>query len=135
MGFRFLEHTADMRAECRAPTFTGVLETAAQALYALTLRETRAGRDSTCTIAVKGSSREELLVRWLQELIFLLDVDRFVATEFTFSGDDPSGVTAEVRGYICLPDERAEEVKSATYHELEVRDTDEGCVAHVIFDL
>ena len=133
--FEFLDHTADVQAECRADDFPGLLEAAARALYALTLRDVRAGHDETRTFEITGESREEILVRWLQELIFLLDVERFVATAFVFSAAEKHGVTATLRGYHCEPADRAEEVKSATYHEIEVRETDQGLVARVIFDL
>lgn len=135
MPFRFLEHTADARAECRGGTFEGLLEAAAQALYAIALREARADCDTSRTIKVDGESREEVLVRWLQELIFLLEVERFVATGFAFAEADELSITAEARGYTCRPEERGEEVKSATYHGLDVQETPEGFIARVIFDL
>ncbi len=135
MSFRFLEHTADVQVECCAASFHGLLEAAAHALYALALREMRAEVHSTRSIEVKGESREDILVRWLQELIFMLEVERFVATEFAFAADDPLAFVAELRGYTCAPKERVQEVKGATYHEIELRETGEGFTARVIFDL
>lgn len=135
MPFRFLEHTADVQAECRAPDFEGLLETAAHALYAMAFKKTRSAADIEFAVQVSANGREELLVSWLQELIFLMDAERFVATDFRFDTVDNATVRAGLRGYRYDPEERAEEVKSATYHELEVRQTDEGFVARVIFDL
>lgn len=135
MPFRFLEHTADVIVECRAPTFKELLATGAEALYAIALKETRPARGLERTFEMTGPGREELLVRWLQELIFLLDVERFVASGFDFDEAGEDIVRGRLRGYLCEPKERAEEVKSATYHELEVRETEDGFVARVIFDL
>ena len=135
MPFRFLEHTADVQAECSAATFKGLLETAAQAFYAITLREQRGHCDLHRSVSVEGAGREEVLIRWLQELIFLLDTQHFVATEFAFTDADAVRVVAELAGYVCSPEDRAEEVKSATYHDLEVIETSDGLIARVIFDL
>ena len=135
MAFRFLEHTADVQAECTGATFEELLESAAHALYALALKETRDARDVECHVAVMGDNQEELLVRWLQELIFLLDTNAYVAAHYVFEGLRNNTLKATVHGYACRPDERAQEVKSATYHELKVTQTDEGYLARVIFDL
>ena len=135
MTFRFLEHTADARVECQAPSFEALLESAAQALYAITLREPRAAIEEERVIDVSGGGREDILVRWLQELVFLLEVGRFVAVTFAFDAVEAGRVRARLRGYLCTPEERAEEVKSATYHELEVIETGEGWLARVILDL
>jgi len=135
MGFRFLEHTADALAECRAETFHGVLESAAQALYALALHEGRPEAGESRAIHVTGDAREDLLIRWLQELIFLLETEQFVATAFAFGPEEPRTVSAQVHGYLCAPEDRAEEVKSATYHKLEVTEVQGELVARVVFDL
>jgi SHS2 domain-containing protein len=135
MSFRFLEHTADVQVECRAQSFEELLETAAGALYALALKEVRAQTDAERVIDIPGNGHEDVLVRWLQELIFHLDTDRFVATSFAFETKDNRMLWARLRGYVCAPEDRAVEVKSATYHELDVRRTDDGFVARVILDL
>jgi SHS2 domain-containing protein len=135
MSFRFLEHTADVRVECVGRTFTELLESAAAGLYAITLLKRRDGASDERLIRAGGGSREETLIRWLQELNFLLDTDRFVAASFHFAEAPEQGVEAVASGYLCAPEERAEEVKSATYQQLSVRESDEGFVAQVTFDL
>jgi SHS2 domain-containing protein len=136
MYFRFLEHTADVQVECFAETFHGLLEASARALYALALRHVRSDNNEEArSVQVTGVSYEDTLVRWLQELIYLLDVEGFVATTFTFAQDEEGTVSARLGGYRCKTEDRAEEVKSATYHEIQVRETAEGFMARVIFDL
>ena len=137
MPFRFLEHTADVQVECSAATFAGLLETAAEALYAIALERKRNAQDVIRRVAVEGEcrAREETLIRWLQELLFLLDTERFVAVRAEFHRVSDGAIEATLRGYACAPEERAEEIKSTTYHELAIRETDDGFVARVIFDL
>ena len=135
MGFRFLDHTADVQVECRADSFAGLLVKAADALYAIALHQRDDGCGETRTVAVSGDTREEILVRWLQELIFLLETEHFVAARIAFA--DPIGdtATAQMEGYCCAPAGRAQEVKAATYHGIEVRETGGGFLARITFDL
>ena len=135
MSFRFLEHTADARIECVGRTFAELLESAAAGLYAITLLNRRDEASDERLVRAIGNSREETLIRWLQELNYLLDIEHFVATRFRFAGAVERDVEAVASGYLCAPEERAEEVKSATYQQLAVRETDEGFMAQVTFDL
>ena len=135
MDFRILEHTADTRVECRAPTFDALLATAARAFYAVALTETRDLADSERAIGLTAPDREQLLIRWLQELLYLLDVDHFVATEFDVRKIDGTTVEATARGYVHGPGQRADEIKAATYHDMAIHDTESGLIAHILFDL
>ncbi len=135
MPFRFLDHTADVQVECRAETWSALLETAAEAFYAVTLRERRDVCVITKTVAVTGAGGDEVLIRWLQELLFLLDTEHFVGARFEFDRAGDTEVVARVSGYACSREERAEEVKSATYHGLVVEAGEDGFLARFILDL
>lgn len=144
MGYRFFEHTADIQAECTAKSFAGLLESAAHAFYSVALKKQRKATNIRRELFISGATREEIVVRWLQELVFLLETDGFVAVRFECDGahlEKPGKprevLTAhcEASGYLCKGAERADEVKGATYHGLEVRETEQGFVARVIFDL
>lgn len=135
MAFRFLEHTADLRAECRADSFAGLLESAADALYAAALSRRHAAEAVERRIALQGDAPEELLVRWLQELIFLLDAERFVAARVHFDDLREGRLEARLHGYLCPATERDAEVKAATYHGMRVREDGGGWSVEVLFDL
>jgi SHS2 domain-containing protein len=141
MGYTFLEHTADVQAECRAETFTGLLETAARALYSVALDKQRKSVKTSHDLSVSGANHEEVVVRWLQELVFLLETDGFVAVRFKWDvprTDAPEGAPAvhcTAKGYVCDPEDRGEEVKGATYHGLNVEKTEAGFMARIVFDL
>lgn len=140
MAFDFLEHTADVRVACRASDMPGLLKSAADALYAVALHSRLEAKTVERYVSLEVSSREELVVRWLQELLFLLDTDRFVAVEVWWQPEvhwishelKPRG---RIKGYICETPDRAEEIKAITYHGLEVRETSEGYYAEIIFDI
>ena len=133
--FRFLDHTADALAECRAPSFHELLETAAQALYSIAFCRLHQRDDIERTITLRGASREDLLIRWLQELICLMDTEYFVMSRCEFEEGDEDELRAHVAGYKYAPEERETEVKAATYHETAIVEDGDDLVARVLFDL
>ena len=135
MSFFFIEHTADMGMECRGASFEELLDSAADGLYALALRRTKRDTGIERAVEIDADGPEEMLVRWLQELIYLLETDHFVAVEREFQTVSERSLAAVLKGHLCGPEDRAVEVKSATYHDLEVRQEAGGYVARVTFDL
>lgn len=136
-GYRFVNHTADALAECTAPTFPDLLLAASSAFYALACGGARTGGDVKRAVTLSCPSREEALVRWLQELIFLLETERFVAAQADFAISESGGITlhAHMTGYACAPGDIEVEVKAATYHGLSVAEADGQWSARVVFDL
>lgn len=133
--YRFLDHTADVQVECRGDGFPQLLAAAAQALYAVAVREASQSATEHRSITLGYDSFEDGLVRWLQELIFLLDTEGFVGTRFEFVSATADGLAVTAGGHVCRADERAEEVKSATYHGLTVLQDSDGFMARFILDL
>ncbi len=135
MTFAFIEHTADMRMECHAASLEGLLTTAADGLYALALRRVRHETSVERAVTLDAADTEDLLVRWLQELIYLMESEHIVAAQREFSEVSQGRLRATLRGYVCAAEERAVEVKSATYHGLEVLERPGDYAARVTFDL
>lgn len=135
MAHRFLEHTADIQVECRGGAFEDLLREAAQAFYEITLECVRDDAPATRHLDLTGATQEELMVRWLQELLFLLETEHFVATRYVFDEAQDGRVSALLEGYICSSDERSQEVKGVAYHGLRIEQEAEGCSANIIFDL
>jgi SHS2 domain-containing protein len=84
---------------------------------------------------------EEALVAWLQELLYLYEVHRFVPAEIEVRTAGAKGVRALVRGEPFDPQrhEVRMEIKAATYHGLDIRPTraENGCdywECAIIFD-
>lgn len=135
MSFEFIEHTADIRVVCCAPTYAGLLEEAARALYATALDHTGGVCSTERMIVVRAANAEERLVRWLQEILFLLDTEGFVATRFAFTPRDGGVLSVQAGGYLCAPAARVMEIKGATYHGLEIEESDGGWSACIVFDV
>jgi SHS2 domain-containing protein len=82
---------------------------------------------------VHAGDRAALLVNWLNELIYLAEVDRWVATEFLVERATDTDIAVRARGVIVeVPPSR---VKAATFHGLAIADRVGLLEAHVILDV
>ena len=87
---------------------------------------------------VEGADLELLLVRWLQELLYWMETEGELYTQFIIEtlspprSAEPARLTATVAGVRGRSDRSP--IKAVTYHDLSVSQTDEGWEATVLFD-
>jgi SHS2 domain-containing protein len=136
-----LDHTADVGFELRAPTLDELFDEARRALLMVVFdHPPQEGRDEG-EIQLSAPDRETLLVRWLNELTYLVQDAGFVATgaEIRIQETDRAGLSLEARlaGAPLLLEEYGwqGEVKSATFHGLEITPGADGWRARVILDV
>jgi SHS2 domain-containing protein len=91
----------------------------------------------TMTIHLEGSDFEDLLVRWLSELLYLYDTQRFLYCTAAFTTLEPTRLVATVQGepFDATRHPIDTEIKAVTYHQIAVRQADGAWQAQVIFDL
>ncbi len=133
---RLLEHTADIGIEASAATPEGLFSE-----VALGLLEVLGGPTGTpCEerqVHLSGYDRGDLLVRWLNELLYLLEIGRFYPAAFAVEEAGPHELRALVNGepFDPLRHRIEREVKAVTYHQLQVTGDDRGWRARVYLDL
>ncbi len=137
MGFRFLDHTADVRFEVWAKDLGELFVEAARALFSVIvdLRTVRPERERR--IEVREERKDLLLVSWLNELLFLHDTEGLLFSEFEAVEVSASRFVGKARGEVLDP-ERHEillPVKAVTYHGLKVEETAKGLRAEIILDV
>jgi SHS2 domain-containing protein len=133
-GFEVLAHTADAGVRAWGPSRESLFTAAAQGLYALALtRRARPGQDSVA-FRVAGENDEDLLVHFLRELLFLLDARGLAAAELVLQFA-PGNL--DVRGNFgrMFSADRRREIKSPTYHQLQVRQVEGQWTTEIYFDL
>lgn len=117
-AFRLLEHTADMGIEAWAPASNELFVQAARGLLAVLggdgetsgpLREMR--------FTFTAGDLEELLVVWLNELLYLIQSKGLWPVEITVTGLQPGEMNVRLAmAPVGGPPQR--EVKAVTYHHL-----------------
>ncbi|MFB6099221.1 MAG: archease [Salinibacter sp.] len=139
--FREIDHTGDIGIQVTASTLSQLFERAALGTFrVLTDLDTVQTPDAT-ELTVEGRDREAVMVRWLSELNYRHTVEDVLYSTFEVESinetDDGLTLTATVRGEPIDPDRHTvyTEIKAVTFHEMEIRETDQGWTVQVIFDM
>lgn len=131
-GHREVEHTADWGLEVWAPDLPGLIEEAARGLYdlmgAVVSEESRCHRQ----LEIGAEDREQLLVSFLEELLFIADSEDLAFDGFLFNVVDTNLLARLEGGFLVSRDK---EVKAVTYHYLEIQETGRGLETRIIFDV
>ena len=141
MAWEHFEHGADVGVRGRGNTAARAFEEAAQALFRLLSADLAAIRPSLEErIACEAANLEELLVAFLNELLFLFDSRRVVFGRFEIAIEElPEGVrlTGVARGEPFDPNRHEFTVlpKGATFTALEVARRDGEWVAQCVVDV
>jgi SHS2 domain-containing protein len=130
-----LDHTADVRYRLTGNSFSEILRSAAAALNETAFHRIDGEASQIKHIQVGGDSYEEVVVRWLQELIYLMDVEQLAFVGFTFDRAGADGASAAAAGYHYNLDDRETEIKGAPFHGLTVNEHGNNFTAEVILDL
>ena len=138
-GVSFLDHTADAGIEVEAPSLDACLARAAAGLFEMMfVPPAKLDRRSVRTVEVglEAASPEELMVAWLQELLYRSEVEDvfFVSFEVETDGRRLNGRAA---GVPITPElePAGPGVKAVTRHGLRVDRVDESWRARVIVDV
>ncbi|MEM0343487.1 MAG: archease [Thermoplasmata archaeon] len=129
-----LEHTADALVEVHGRTLDERFANAAYAMFDLITDLTKVEPKGELKVVLEADSREQLLVDFLQELLFVHDTEDLVFSEFDVMTDGRK-LESSVRGEKF--DERKHTkrslVKGVTYHGLQF-DDEKGTVT-LLFDV
>jgi len=140
-SYEFVEGaTSDLCFVARAATLEGTFAAAAEALLAATLDDPgTVGDRARCRVAFDEPDLDLLLLRFLNELIYLRDAEQLLlhAGHVRIDRHDRARLEAELWGEAIRRERHAlaTEVKAATAHGLRVRATAEGWEASVTLDV
>jgi SHS2 domain-containing protein len=137
------DHTADRGITVRADSLTELFAGAAVGMFAGMYELAGLQADREREVVVTGSDIESLIHAWLQELIFLFEVEEEIYTEVQIYELTDTNLRATVRGQSLDaggttggPVVRiGAAVKAVTYHGLNVRRLNGGWEATLLFDV
>ena len=134
--YEMIPHTADLRMRVWGSSIESLFENAARAL-AENLAEPAAVREVLKEeIRIQALDRAELLVAWLNRILFLWEARRLLFKTFRVHRVTERSLEAEAWGEIYDPSRHrlGSEIKAATYHGLNIRREGSSLVAEIIFD-
>jgi len=141
MTYRWLPHTADVRAHIAAPTLSGVLQDATAVVRELLVGESAVLPGETRTVAAAGSDEAELLLAFLRALFEQYHLDQFVPAVAELAepamGASGPAVSGTIYGerFDASRHEPQPEVKAVTRHGLVVKREQDAWTADVLFDV
>lgn len=136
-SFTLLEHDADIALEIYGRTPSELFENATYALFSIMIERETVSEEknfSVKEIEVRGDG--ELLISFLNELLYLWDTERLVVERVSVEIGDRE-VFAKLLGERFDPKKHRvkKEIKAATYHNFSIENRDDGLVAKVVFDV
>ena len=135
--YEVIEHTADIGIRVKAKSLKQLFVNAGLAIFDIIAEKKPSfkAKQEKINIRQRGENIEELLVNWLNELLFLTATREVVFTGFRIKKIDAGlveavGTAATGKNYRINT-----EIKAATYHKLKVSKTKSGWQAEVILDV
>ena len=138
---RMIDHTADVGFELAAPSLERLFDEARQALLMTMFERPPDSGEDQGSVRLSAPDLETLLVRWINELVFFVQDEGFVPTgsDLRIREGSQKGFFLKAHLVGALLNLGGHgwqgEIKSATFHGLDVRRGREGWQARVILDV
>lgn len=133
-GHQQVDHTGDLALRFWAPTEATLLAEGARAVIEVLTAKVEVSRADTRQLSIDSLDDEDRLVRWLNEVLLLATVDGFVLAEAEVHLR-PGGLEATLRGQADALELIRTEIKSVTYHGVQLAREDRRVVGQVVVDL
>ncbi|MBE0573088.1 MAG: archease [Ignavibacteriaceae bacterium] len=139
-SYKFVDHTADIAVELSGSSLNELFTAGTEAWLVSIAGEIKIEDDDLLELELSASSKEELLVTFLNELNYLLITKKWLCSSIQsikiFDDADGCELSAELKG-IKLKDnlQLKHEIKSVTYHQVEIIEKDGNYSTLVVFDI
>lgn len=136
-GYRILEHPADIGIEASGNSLSEAFEYAALGLTSIIVEPASVDPSEQRFVSLKGSDPENLLVKWLSEIIYLYDGEDFLLSDVNVHRLAQGELEAKLSGEKIIEGKHKlkMDVKAITYHQLKVDETPEGVLIRVFLDI
>ncbi len=132
-----IDHTADIGIDVFGATLPELFSNAAFAMFDIITDLSRVEDTNTWETKVSAIDREQLLVNWLSELLYLHEVKNLLLKDFSITEMHDTQLHASLYGETFVEGKHVikTEIKAVTYHGLSVIQDHQQWKARVIFDL
>jgi SHS2 domain-containing protein len=136
-GYRILEHPSDVGIEAFGHSLQEAFEYAALGLTSIIVEPASVDPSEQRFVSLKGTDPENLLVRWLSEIIYLYDGEGFLLCDVSIRKFSGCELEATLSGEKVAEAKHKfkTDVKAITYHQLKIEEGVNGAVARVFLDI
>jgi SHS2 domain-containing protein len=135
--FEILEHPSDLGIEARGATMAEAFQNAARGLMSVIAGSSPIEAYEKRLISLRARDRENLLVRFLTEILYLYDGKKYLTADVKFDMMTNTSLKAAILGqqFDASKHELNLDVKAITYHQLMVEQIDDVWIARVFVDI
>ncbi len=135
--YETFDHTADLGIKVFGRTYAELFANAAYALFDLLTELSEVKEEVSFSVEVTAADREDLLVRFLSELLYLFATKNYLGKKVAFLSLAEKYLQAETWGEIFDParHEIKTEIKAITYHQLEIKENNGLLEARLVLDI
>lgn len=135
--YKLINHTADIGIFVEGKDLRDLFETSARAMFLQMYNLNKVKEKETKKIKLEAENLEDLLVRWLNELLFLCD-SGYIFKKFNIENLQETSISAALAGEKIdfRKSPLKQQIKAATYHQLEIKKNTSGNLqVTIIFDV
>lgn len=133
LPYEEIEHTADLAMRVRGKDLAQLLQNAAEGMLMLSAVELKAEEGRQISLELHAPDREQLLVVWLEELLYGMEMRSVAYQGFDIEVHDGPRLAASMRE--VKMDSIAKHIKAVTFHDLQIIATQEGLEVTIVFDV
>lgn len=138
--YEFLEHTADVKIKAYGSTLEEAFANAATATTAVMTDIKKVKPLTEKKVSVSTKTKESLLYDFLQEILYLLDTEGYLAVEakeIAIKKEKGNyALTATLKGdYARGKHDVHTYIKAVTYNEMEINETEKGVEIQLVHDI
>lgn len=131
--FENLEHTADLAIKIYGKNLSEIFVNSAYGMFYNMADINKIKPEITRKIKLKAKNIQDLLIDWLNELLYLHEINQEIYSQFNIKKINEKEIEAEVKG--AKTSDIKIEIKAATYHDLKIEKKNNIWQARVIFDI
>lgn len=135
--YEMIDHTADIGIKVFGKDIAEIFSNSAYAMFDILTDPKKIQKKESFNVQVSANNIEQLLVKWLDELLFRYETERVIFNEFIINKISDANIDSTVYGE-KIDRSRHEiktEIKNVTYHQLQIREANNGWEAQIIFDV
>jgi SHS2 domain-containing protein len=136
--YRLTQHQSELAVRVTGESQADLFANSAFALFDVMVADVdKIESKERLPLEVEGSDRDDLMVNWVRELLYLYQGSGYLIKEFVIREVKDTVVKADVAGEKIDPDrhEIKQEIAAVAFHKSRMEKTGNQWTAHLIFEL
>jgi len=132
-----IPHTADIAIKAYGKDLKELFFNAAYGMFDIIADLSNLNKSVSIDVNLEAPCREELLVSWLDELLYNFYTKGIIFFEFDIVDLADTRIMAHAHGRLVGENRNRlkTEIKAATYHDLKIEEGEDGYTVQIVFDV